>query len=257
MVDIEVETHADRIGRDQILDVALLVEADLSIAGPRAERAENHCCPTTLAADQLGDRIDLVGGKRDNGGALRQAGDLLLPGIEELRHPRPLDDGDPGQQSLQDPAHGPGAKQKGLLAPAKMHDAVGEDMAAFQISSELNFVDGNKGSLRLARHRLDRADGKTGARRRDLLFTSDQGDGGRTHLLDHPGIDLARQKPQRQPDDTAAMGHHPFDGVVGLAGIGRAEHRGHAASAEHHGLKIQNCVRTSRLRRRARMAATV
>ena len=35
MIDIEIEAHADRIGRDQIFDIARLVERNLGIAGAR------------------------------------------------------------------------------------------------------------------------------------------------------------------------------------------------------------------------------
>ncbi len=37
MVDIEIEAHADGVGRDDVIDVAVLVEIDLGVAGSRAE----------------------------------------------------------------------------------------------------------------------------------------------------------------------------------------------------------------------------
>ena len=49
-------------------------------------------------------------------------------------------------------------------------------------------------------------------------------------LLADAGIDLARQQPERQADDAALMRHHAFDGEMRLAGVGRAEHRGHVAA---------------------------
>jgi hypothetical protein len=160
VIDVEVEPHADRIGGDQIFDVALLVEFHLRVAGARAERAEHDGGAAALAADQLGDRIDLVGGKGDDGGALRQAGDLLLAGIEQVRQARPLDDGDAGQQVLQDRPHRAGAQQQRLVAAAQMQDAVGEDVAALEIAGQLDLVDGDESGLGLARHGFDGADRK-------------------------------------------------------------------------------------------------
>ncbi len=77
----------------EIVDVAGLVEPTWALRVRGAERAEHHRRTAALAADELGDGIDLVGREGDDGRALRQAGDLLRAGIEELRQARPLDDG--------------------------------------------------------------------------------------------------------------------------------------------------------------------
>ena len=45
MIDVEIETHADGVGGDQIVDVAGLVQLDLGVAGARADSA-----PSTTAA---------------------------------------------------------------------------------------------------------------------------------------------------------------------------------------------------------------
>ena len=74
MVDVEIEAHADRVGGDEIVDVAGLVERDLGVAGARRQRAEHDGGAAALAADQLGDRIDLVGGEGDDGGAAAAGG---------------------------------------------------------------------------------------------------------------------------------------------------------------------------------------
>ena len=47
-------------------------------------------------------------------------------------------------------------------------------------------------------------------------------------------VDLARQQPQRQPDDSRRMAEHPLDGEMGLAGIGRPKHGGDARAAGTH-----------------------
>ena len=67
MVDVEVEAHADGVGGDQVVDVAGLVERDLGVAGARRQRAEHHRGAAALAADQLGDGVDLLGRERDDG----------------------------------------------------------------------------------------------------------------------------------------------------------------------------------------------
>ena len=51
------------------------------------------------------------------------------------------------------------------------------------------------------------------------------------HAGDDLVVDLARQEPERQPDDADIVGEHALDGEMGLAGIGRAEHGGDAAPA--------------------------
>ena len=42
VIEVEIESHADRIGRHQEVNVAILVERDLGVARARAERAELH-----------------------------------------------------------------------------------------------------------------------------------------------------------------------------------------------------------------------
>ena len=44
-------------------------------------------------------------------------------------------------------------------------------------------------------------------------------------------VDLAREQPERQPDNADVMREHALDGEMGLAGIGRPEHGGDAAPA--------------------------
>jgi hypothetical protein len=43
--DVEVEPHADRVGGDEMVHVAVLVERDLGVAGARRERAHHHAAP--------------------------------------------------------------------------------------------------------------------------------------------------------------------------------------------------------------------
>ena len=78
VVDIEVEAHADGVGRHQEVDIARLIERHLRVARARRQRAQHHGGATALAADQFGDGIDFGSGEGDERGARRQPGDLLL-----------------------------------------------------------------------------------------------------------------------------------------------------------------------------------
>lgn len=155
-----------------------------------------------------------------------------------MRKPWPLKDGDPGQELLEDRPHRAGAEQQRLVPAAQMQNAVREDVATFEVTRQLHLVDGDEGGARLARHGLHRAHRIARVGRRYLFFTRHQRDVLRPDLLDHTRIDLARQQPQRQADNAAAVRHHTLDGIMGLAGIGRSEHRGYAASAQDHRLRI-------------------
>ena len=55
------------------LDVARLIERHLRVARARRQRAEHHGRAAALAADQLGDGIDLAGRERDDGRARAEA----------------------------------------------------------------------------------------------------------------------------------------------------------------------------------------
>ena len=183
-----------------------------------------------LAADQFGDRVNLVGGKRDDRGAPRLPRDLAVAGEFELRQSRSCDDGSTRQQPLDDRAHGGGPEQQRLVAAAAMQDAVGEDVAAFEIGRDLDFIDREKRDVEIPRHRLDGGDPEPRLRRFYLFLAGDQRD------RIHPGaigdlvVDLARQKTQRQTDHARGMREHPLDREMGLAGIGRPEHGGDAGA---------------------------
>ena len=73
MVDIHVQPHPDRIGRDQEIDFAGLEQIDLGVASTRTERAHDHGGPAALAADELGNGVNRVRGESDDGAA-REAG---------------------------------------------------------------------------------------------------------------------------------------------------------------------------------------
>ena len=155
MVDVEIESHADRIGRHQIIHVTGLIELDLGIAGPRGEGSQHHRRAATLAADELGDGVDLLGRERHDGGAAGKARHLLLAREGKLREARPCHHMDARHQRLDERAHGVRPDQQGLVAPALIEQAVGEDVSAVEIARQLHLVDGDEGQIEIARHRLD------------------------------------------------------------------------------------------------------
>ena len=59
MVQIKVQPHADGIGRHQKIDIAILVELNLRVAGAGAEPPHHHRRAATLAPHKLGNLIDL------------------------------------------------------------------------------------------------------------------------------------------------------------------------------------------------------
>ena len=211
MIDVEIEPHADRVGGDEIIDVAVLEHRDLRISRARRQRAEHHRRAAMLAADQLGDRVDLVGRERDDRGAPRLAGDLAVAGEMQLRQPRPRHDRRARQQPLDDRPHRRSAQQQRLVAAAAIEDAVGEDMPAFEIGRDLDLVDGEERHVEIARHGLDGGDPVARMFRLDLLLAGDQRHRIQPRAIDDLVIDLARQQPQRQADHAARMRQHPLD----------------------------------------------
>ncbi len=79
VIDIHVEAHADRIGGDEKVHLAALIERDLGVARARAERAHHHRRAAAMPAQQFGDRVNFFRRERDHRRALRQLGDLRGP----------------------------------------------------------------------------------------------------------------------------------------------------------------------------------
>ncbi len=185
--------------------------------------AEHHGGAAALAADQFGDGVNFVGRKRDDGGAPRQPGELLLAGESKLRQTRPADDTGAGEQPFDDRLHGRGAEHQRFLAAAPVQHAIGEDVAALEIGGELDFIDGEKCDIEIARHRLDGGDPNRGLG--GLIFSSPVTSATASAPTRSTAfvVDLARQKPQRQADQARRMRQHALDGEMGFPGIGRTE----------------------------------
>ena len=78
MINIHIEAHADGIGRNEIIHIAVLIERHLSITGPGAKRAHHHGCTAALAPDQFRDGVNAISGEVDNRSAPWQLGELFL-----------------------------------------------------------------------------------------------------------------------------------------------------------------------------------
>ena len=85
MIDVEVEAHADRIGSDEVIDVAVLEHGHLRVSRAGRERAEHDRRAAMLAADQFGNRVDLICREGDDCGAPWLARDLAVAGEFKLR----------------------------------------------------------------------------------------------------------------------------------------------------------------------------
>ena len=88
MIDIEIEPHADSVGRNDIIDDAILEHIDLGVAGSRRQRAEDDRRAAALAPDPFRDRINILGGKGDDRAAPGQAGHFLVAGETQARETR-------------------------------------------------------------------------------------------------------------------------------------------------------------------------
>ena len=140
MADIHIQPHANRICRDQKINITVLIQLYLGIAGPRRERAHHHSCPAPLAADQFSQPVDLRGRERNNGRPALQACGFLLARISEARETIPADELRLRQQGFQQRPHRMRAQQQCFMTAPGMQQPVSEDMAAFTVAAKLNLI---------------------------------------------------------------------------------------------------------------------
>ena len=195
MADIKVQPHADCIGRHQIIDVPVLIERHLSVAGTRAKRAHHHGATALLPPDQLGNGIYILNRKSHNGAAGRHSAYLFRTSVGQSRESVPFDELHSGHQSGNRRAHGIRAQKQRLKQSARAQQARGKDVAAFGIGAKLNLVHRQKIRANLQRHRFDGADPIGHTVGHNTFFAGDQ----RHHRGPAQGynavIHLARQQP--------------------------------------------------------------
>ena len=156
-----------------------------------------------------------------------------MSGIGQMGKAGPRDKACFGQELFDHAAHGGSTEQHGFIPAPAMQNPVGENMAAFQVCRDLDFVDGEEGDIHFSWHGFHGADPIAGIWRDDLFFARDQCHPARTHAADHAVIDLAREQAQGQADHARAMGQHPLDRQMRLAGVGRPKHGRDVALHSH------------------------
>jgi hypothetical protein len=75
VLEVQVETHADGVGCDQVVDLARLVHRDLGIASARRERAHDDRRTADSPGQELGELVDARHAERDHGSSGRQLAD--------------------------------------------------------------------------------------------------------------------------------------------------------------------------------------
>ena len=227
MVDIHVQPHADGIGGDQKIHLARLIHGNLGIARARAQPAHHDGRPAALLANNLGDGINIVGGKSGDGRAARQAREFLGAVPAQFGKARAAFDRTV-EQIFQNRRHGGRAEQQRLVSTARVQNAVGEYVPAFGVGGKLHFVNRDKIHLAADRHGFGRADEKARIGRHNFFFAGNQRHIGRMRLAEMPGqyavIHFAREQAQGQTDHAALIGQHAFHGEMCFARIGGAQH---------------------------------
>src|SRR5579872_5985865 len=89
MLDVEIEPHADCVGRHDVVDVAVLIEIDLRVSRARRKRAKNHRGAAVLTAEKLGDFVNVLRRKSDDSGTSRQARKLSFADVDKRGQARP------------------------------------------------------------------------------------------------------------------------------------------------------------------------
>ena len=137
MIDIEIETHANRICRNNVIDFARLIESDLRIARAWTERTQNNRRTAARATYHFSNCINFLGRKSDNSAAARQSRQFALAGKGQLRQARTRGDAHARHQTFDEAARRFSSKQQRFLTPSAIEQSVGENMAAIEIGAEL------------------------------------------------------------------------------------------------------------------------
>ena len=77
VLDVKIEPHANGICGHQIIDIAVLIQSHLRVAGAGRQRPHHNRASALGAPNQFGDGIDVVHREPDNGAAFGHPADLL------------------------------------------------------------------------------------------------------------------------------------------------------------------------------------
>ncbi len=227
MRHIHIQPHADRIGGDEIIDLARLEHRHLGVAGARGERAHHHRRAAAQPPQHLGDRIDFFSGEGDDHRSLGQPRKLARAAIAQRGKARAGVDDRIGHQRAHHRPQTLRAQDHRFVAAARAQQPIGEDMAALGVCPQLRLVERDEAERTIERHAFGRAQEPARARRHDPLLAGDERDFAQPLQPHHPVIHLAREQPQREADHAARMRDQPLDREMRLAGIGGAEHGDH------------------------------
>ncbi len=194
VVHVHVQAHADRVGGDQEVDLLVLIQRHLRVAGARAEAPHHHRTAAAAAADQLGDRVYLAGTECHDRAARRQAGQLLRPDMGELAQARPRLDLRLRHQAFEQRADDLGAEEHGFHHAARVQQAVGENVAAVGVGTELNLVHRDELGAAVERHRFHRAGEPARLGGQDLFLPGDEGDVAGALSRHHAVVIFAREQ---------------------------------------------------------------
>ena len=231
MVNIHIEPHADGVRRHQIIHIAVLVKLDLLVAGAGTERAHHHRDAALLPPEHLGIAINIMGREGHQRRAPVKAAEFFWIGVNQFGKARPRTEFNIGDKTPDQGSDGLGPEKHGFLPPARPDQPVGKHMPPVEIRRQLYFVHRQKIHCLFNRHAFDGTDPPTRVLRNDFLFARDQRHGisARRILrrIHHPVINLPRQQPKRQADHAGLMAEHPLHRQMGLARVGRPQHRPH------------------------------
>src|SRR6266446_2786699 len=141
MVEIHVEPHSDRVRGNEIIDLAGLKHADLSVARTGAQSPENDRGASAPAADDLGKGKHVCYGECDDGAAGRQPCHLLMAGIGERRKAGPAHMFDVTDEPPHQWLYRVCAEEHCLLETAGVQEACGKHVASLGIGAELDLID--------------------------------------------------------------------------------------------------------------------
>ena len=228
MINIHIDAHADCVRGDHEIYFAGLVQRHLCVPRPRTQGAEHDGSATALAADGIGERVHILNRESDDGRAARQPGQFSGSCVCKIGKTWPRDEMRLRGNASDGRFHGAGAEPHRLFFAARVQQPVGEDVTAFGIGAQLDFVHREEGNADIYRHGFHRADVIARRFRYDAFFAGDQSDF-RSAAQAHKFVEhFAGKQSQRQADHPGAMRQHSLNGKMRFSGVRRAENGGDA-----------------------------
>ena len=174
MVHIKVQPHTNRICRNQVINIPILIEFNLRISGARTKRPHHHCCTAFLSADQFRNRINTVHRKPHDCAARWHAGYFFRSRIGQLAHPFTAHDLNVGYQFGNRPPHCICAQEQSFFGAANAQQPVCENMTTLGICTQLDFINNGTINSHIVRHRFNGTNPIHGTRRDNTFFPCDQ-----------------------------------------------------------------------------------